>query len=92
MDRDMHAPDAQGFIPPIHNYCDRRCEKCRFIRQCRVGYMEADLVNEETTDGEGATDSAEARLLRLMGIDPEELERDDAPEEAQDEDERSALE
>ena len=88
----MHAPDAQGFIPLIHNYCDRRCEKCRFIRQCRVGYMEADLVNEETTDGEGATDSAEARLLRLMGIDPEEMEQDNAPEEAQNEDERSALE
>lgn len=88
----MHTPDAEGFIPFIHNYCDRRCEKCRFIRQCRVGFMEADVVNEEASSGEGGEDTAEARLLRLMGIDPNELEAEDAADDEEEGEADSALE
>lgn len=47
---DPHKPDALGFIPGIFNYCDRWCEKCRFIRQCRVGAVEADEVRDEDVD------------------------------------------
>ncbi len=28
------------FIPFIHNYCNRWCERCRFITRCRVGVEE----------------------------------------------------
>lgn len=36
MEHEIHVPDAQGFIPYIPNYGDRRCEKSRFIRECGV--------------------------------------------------------
>ncbi len=48
--RDMHAPDKQGFIPGVFNCCDRRCERCRFVRQCRVGAMEIDELGEPGAD------------------------------------------
>lgn len=89
MEHDIHTPDAHGFIPLIHNWCDRRCEKCRFIRQCRVGIMEADLVNESRTPGAEGVESDEARLLRLMGVAPDELEQEAEEEEQESE---SALE
>jgi hypothetical protein len=35
--------DDQGFIPGIHNYCDRWCERCSFTSRCRVYAMEMTL-------------------------------------------------
>ncbi|MBV6405583.1 MAG: hypothetical protein GFGODING_02363 [Flavobacteriales bacterium] len=71
----MHSPDAMGFIPFIHNYCDRRCERCRFVRQCRVGAVDVDDVGE----AEGGTfpdtpEDLHQHLLKLMGITQEELD------------------
>jgi hypothetical protein len=75
--RDMHAPDEQGFIPGVFNYCDRRCERCRFVRQCRVGAVDVDDVGE---DGEEVADERpedlRERMMKLMGIDPSDLEDD----------------
>lgn len=75
--RDIHEPDEQGFIPFVYNYCDRRCERCRFIRQCRVGIVEADDVDEDRTEvaDERVEDYAE-RLRKVMGL-PVPGEEDD---------------
>lgn len=74
-EQDIHTPDKQGYIPGIHNYCDRRCERCRFMRQCRVGALEADDA-EDGPDAEIASERPEdlkERLMKLMGISPEDL-------------------
>jgi hypothetical protein len=87
---DIHRPDAQGFIHGVHNYCDRRCERCRFIMQCRVGRMEADDAEYESEDGPPGVPSTYAdRLGRMMaelsqGIQTrsEEEEDDDAEDDS----------
>jgi hypothetical protein len=83
MEYDMHAPDAQGFIPGVFNYCDRRCERCRFVRQCRVGAVDVDDVGGGEAADEGVEDIKE-RLMKLMGLDPGDLEGweddDDGPD------------
>lgn len=42
----------ENFIPLIHNYCDRWCERCRFIMRCRVGVEEVERLNQGKTDPE----------------------------------------
>jgi hypothetical protein len=39
--------DQEQFIPFIHNYCDRWCERCEFTTRCRVFAMEAETSDEE---------------------------------------------
>ncbi|MBK8055506.1 MAG: hypothetical protein IPK35_20095 [Saprospiraceae bacterium] len=34
-------------IPFIHNYCDRWCEKCRFVQQCAVGLEETRMTEDQ---------------------------------------------
>jgi hypothetical protein len=36
--------DEEGFIPGIHNYCDRWCERCEFTDKCRVFEMESEMM------------------------------------------------
>jgi len=85
MDRqDIHAPDPQGFIPFIHNYCDRRCERCRFMRQCRVGALEADDVDDGPA-GDIASERPEdlkERLMKLMGLSAADIAAWEAAKEA----------
>lgn len=35
------------FIPFIHNYCNRWCERCRFITRCRVGIEEMKRIESD---------------------------------------------
>lgn len=35
------------FIPFIHNYCNRWCERCRFITRCRVGIEEIKRIESD---------------------------------------------
>ena len=44
-------PDDQGFIPSIHNYCDRWCERCPFTSRCRAYAMEM-TIRIDGFDGE----------------------------------------
>lgn len=37
------------FIPGIHNYCDRWCERCYFTSRCRV-YEKLDESDTEAND------------------------------------------
>lgn len=70
----MHEPDEQGFIPFIHNYCDRRCERCRFVRQCRVGAVEVDDVGEaEDAIADETPEDMRRRLMKLMGLSEEDI-------------------
>lgn len=82
---DIHRPDEQGFIPFIHNYCDRRCERCRFVRQCRVGIIEIDDVDEDRTEvaDDRVEDRAE-RLRKVLGLPPEDEGPDEPDEDLQD--------
>lgn len=67
--RDMHTPDKQGFIPGVFNYCDRRCERCRFVRQCRVGAMEIDDIGEPGADvADERPEDYEERLRKMMDM------------------------
>ena len=40
---DDEITDEEGFIPGIHNYCDRWCERCDFTDYCRVFAMEKEM-------------------------------------------------
>ncbi len=66
--RGIHEPDEQGFIPSIFNYCDRRCERCRFVRQCRVGIIDVDDMDENREAGDGKVEDYEERLRKVMGM------------------------
>lgn len=75
---DIHALDAQGFIPGVYNYCDRRCERCRFVRQCRVGIVDVDDVGEaEDAIGSGSVEDMKERLHKLMDLPSSSKEEDD---------------
>ena len=37
-------------IPAVHNYCDRWCERCRFVDRCAVGSSEKLLETELKMD------------------------------------------
>ncbi len=78
----MHTPDAQGYIPFIHNYCDRRCERCRFVRQCRVGAVDVDDVGEaEDAAADETPEDLRKRLMKLMGLSEEDMAALDAAKE-----------
>src|SRR5689334_5568725 len=73
----------ESFIPFIHNYCDRWCERCEFTDRCRVFAMEAEMAEEEKDIESGAfvrsiTDILEdakkmlAQKAAEMGIDLDE--------------------
>lgn len=38
---------SENHIPGIHNWCDRWCEKCAFIRRCAVGAMELEMLKDD---------------------------------------------
>jgi hypothetical protein len=64
---DFHSPDALGFIPGVYNYCDRRCERCRFMMQCRIGRLEADDTDYEEAGGpDGLPATHMQRFKRMM--------------------------
>lgn len=42
--------DNTGVISGIHNYCDRWCERCSFIRRCNVGLSELDKTTTQQED------------------------------------------
>ena len=65
--RNIHEPDAQGFIPGVFNYCDRRCERCMFVRQCRVGAVDQDDLSEDNEKvADENVETYEDRLRRVL--------------------------
>lgn len=46
------------FIPGVYNYCDRFCERCLLIRQCRVYADEKVRVEQHKKKGEDPHDWA----------------------------------
>lgn len=66
-EHDPHQPDEQGFIPGVFNYCDRWCEKCGFVRQCRVGAIDVDDISEDNEEvASEKVEGYEDRLKRMM--------------------------
>jgi hypothetical protein len=54
--------DDEGFIPGIHNYCDRWCERCDFTDKCRVFAMEEEMMemlNKNKKEKQGDADDSE---------------------------------
>ncbi len=49
-DRLMKAVADPRMISGVHNYCDRWCERCRFITRCAVGVMELEDRKEDPKD------------------------------------------
>lgn len=94
MPESIHSPDAHGFIPGVFNYCDRRCERCRFVRQCRVGAVDVDDVGEaEDAIASGRPEDLLERSMKLMGLPPDDASEDPdgddtEPEEGEEERER----
>jgi hypothetical protein len=70
------------FIPGIHNYCDRWCERCPFTTRCRVYTSEQELYKETNDPAdpafwlnikknfEGVLEMLN-KMLEEMGIDPD---------------------
>ncbi len=68
------STDEEGFIPGIHNYCDRWCERCDFTDKCRVFAMEAEM---RKMIEEGKDEKTE-ELENISEIPPQE--EDDYPD------------
>ncbi len=80
--------DEHGFIPGIHNYCDRWCERCAFTTRCRVYAIEMTFA----VDGmEGPLAAAAAELPEdreegpfaeaLAELDEEDLQDEEVQQE-----------
>ncbi|MBN2776831.1 MAG: hypothetical protein JXR36_04275 [Bacteroidales bacterium] len=48
LDKSMNATNV---ISGVHNYCDRWCERCKFIRRCRVGLIELERSDNYDVNG-----------------------------------------
>ncbi|MDD3739791.1 MAG: hypothetical protein PHH30_00995 [Bacteroidales bacterium] len=48
LNNSMNNPNI---ISGVHNYCDRWCERCKFIKRCRVGLMELERLDDDDEDG-----------------------------------------
>ncbi len=77
----------QQFIPGIHNYCDRWCERCPLTHRCRVYAGEAEMTAEQKDINNEAfwqylSDSLQKALdylqehMEEMGVDWEELKEE----------------
>lgn len=66
----------EQFIPFIHNYCDRWCERCEFVSRCRVGVAEQ-AMNDEEKD---ITNPAFFRNLKNIFTEARELLTEKAKE------------
>ncbi len=74
----------EHYIPGVHNYCDRWCERCPFTSRCRVYVNEQGMSNSEKDPAdpafwynikknfEGVLETLN-QMIADMGIDPEEL-------------------
>ena len=83
----MHRPDAEGFIPGVFNYCDRRCERCRFVRHCRVGALNVDDVGEaEDAVADERPEDLKERLRKLMGMPSSAEHEQDGTDDDDDDD------
>ncbi len=60
--------DDEQFIPFIHNYCDRWCERCRFINQCRIGAKEVERSRERSAamEEDDVVDAVTENLKRVL--------------------------
>lgn len=67
--------DKPDFISGIHNYCDRRCNKCSFISRCTVGTMEQLLQFGRDTEEPVTMEEFSGMLEIATGteIDPENV-------------------
>lgn len=75
------TPIDENFIPGIHRYCDRWCERCEFTARCSVFAAEQSYTDEELDPGSETfvrslkNIFAEAKQMLIekaeeMGIDP----------------------
>lgn len=62
--------DSDNIISGIHNWCDRWCEKCAFIKKCSVGILESEIVSKDEEEMEKIL----WEKLELEKINPEFLE------------------
>lgn len=74
----------EHFIPGVHNYCDRWCERCPFTTRCRVYANEQELTEDAKDPADPAfwlniKKSFEGvlemlnKMMEEMGIDPDEM-------------------
>lgn len=88
---DDEITDEEGFIPGIHNYCDRWCERCDFTDYCRVFAMEKEMremlernkdarkqqqQDEDWTEPEDNTPGVEAEKPEIEMEFPEDLDEE----------------
>ena len=89
--RSIHQPDAHGFISGVYNYCDRRCERCRFVMQCRVGRVEADDVEYEDEDSPVGVPSSPVQRFEKMMDEMVQSKMEDDEQEEMEKDEEAPL-
>jgi len=58
--------DSEGYIPGIHNYCDRWCERCDFTDKCRVFKMENEMKSMLRRKEEGEIDDTKEELAKKV--------------------------
>ena len=87
-DRTLRLVKEGNFIEGIYNYCDRWCEKCMFTAKClnyESGKDAPDADSPELWDYLHnvfqATMLMLEEMMEEMGIDPEEIDKMETPEE-----------
>jgi hypothetical protein len=65
VDKFKRITDNPNFIPGIHNYCDRWCERCTFTARCSVYAIEKAELQE---DGEASPDDPSFSLDKLSDM------------------------
>lgn len=77
--KDEEIMDEEGFIPGIHNYCDRWCERCDFTDKCRVFAMEAEMMEMLKKKHEESGETHESNEWQ-GALTSDEEEAEDEPE------------
>jgi hypothetical protein len=87
-DKMLELARKDGYIDSIFNYCDRWCERCAFTSRCRNYAFGEDAPSPEGPELWNYLHNVfEATMLMLeermekMGIDPEEIDKMETPEE-----------
>jgi hypothetical protein len=68
-------PNNARFIPNIHHYCDRWCERCEFSHRCLKFTLTEQLCDKATAERDGATQTVFDALSRVFDEAKRELEK-----------------
>ncbi|MCU4165140.1 hypothetical protein [Carboxylicivirga caseinilyticus] len=71
----MRKSNSSSFITGIHNYCDGRCNICKFTKQCSSYALNEELNNATNNNGDDSDDQLMVILKATTEFIEEELDK-----------------